>query len=355
MSEVYFEDELIKIEEDVETMDVSYDIRGEQLIETKTLKQSLSSKIYNYDDGISVYLKFESGGGFMNLMFAIYKANTEKQILSVPRHANIYLKRIDKRHFHILTIDDNNHEQNITLVTIKDDDDIMTIQFNFTQLVEYKLLDDEYVLINGYEDIGNGAYLYVMGVYNLAGKAIKVFVDKKVKSLGYGFFTQQLPNGRRRLLALYTQNQKPKTVGKLLLPEGFSKETTNMLEINKQIIKTKQQKEETESKLAKEDVISGDTVTNPAEEATLAESSENEVPDAPPQGEASEPAPADTQEDTTESSVPAEEQKSADATAPPDAEDKDSDKKEKKKKSKEKKVKKKSKEKVADATEAEQT
>ena len=118
MSEVYFEDELIKIEEDVETMDVSYDIRGEQLIETKTLKQSLSSKIYNYDDGISVYLKFESGGGFMNLMFAIYKANTEKQILSVPRHANIYLKRIDKRHFHILTIDDNNHEQNITLVMV---------------------------------------------------------------------------------------------------------------------------------------------------------------------------------------------------------------------------------------------
>lgn len=238
VAEIRFEDEVIRIQEDIETLDVAYDIQDNNLIAVKTLKQTLSSKIYNYDDGISVYLKFEDSGNFINVMFAIYQAGGEKQILSVPRHADLYLRRLDKFHFHIIAKDEINYESNLVAITIKDETEVATVQFNFTNILEYKIIDDKYVLINGYEDLNDGNYLYTMGVYNLAGKALKVMLDKKITNPnGYEFVIQLLPNGRRRLLAINTANGGTKVIGKVLLPEGYSKEEINMLEANKQMIR----------------------------------------------------------------------------------------------------------------------
>ena len=152
VAEIRFEDEVIRIQEDIETLDVAYDIQDNNLIAVKTLKQTLSSKIYNYDDGISVYLKFEDSGNFINVMFAIYQAGGEKQILSVPRHADLYLRRLDKFHFHIIAKDEINYESNLVAITIKDETEVATVQFNFTNILEYKIIDDKYVLINGYEE-----------------------------------------------------------------------------------------------------------------------------------------------------------------------------------------------------------
>ncbi|MGN0960688.1 MAG: hypothetical protein ACI4PF_00645 [Christensenellales bacterium] len=294
MSEICFEDEVIKIEEDIETIDVAYDIRDNNLIATKTLKQSLSSKIYNYDDGISVYLKFEDNGNFMNLMFAIYQANSEKQILSLPRHASLYLRRIDKRHFHILAKDEINKEANLVAITIKDEMEIVTVQFNFTEIIEYKLLDDKYLLINAYEDMGNGSYLYTMGVYNLAGKAIQIFLDKKVnQDNSYEFAIQQLPNGRRKLLALHTHNAKTKIIGKILLQEGFSKEVTNMLESNKQLIKDSMTKKDSTPELVDNDNMPDEVENNLSEDTEPVENMDSETlletqePSKPPAEETS--------------------------------------------------------------------
>lgn len=244
MAEIRFEDEVIRIQEDIETIDVAYDIQDNNLIAVKTLKQTLSSKIYNYDDGISVYLKFEDSGNFINIMFAIYQAGGEKQILSIPRHADLYLRRLDKFHFHLIAKDEINFESNLVAVTIKDETEVATVQFNFTNILDYRIIDDKYVLINGYEDLNDGNYLYTMGVYNLAGKALKVLLDKRVTNPnGYEFVIQLLPNGRRRLLAINTANGGAKVVGKVLLPEGYSKEEINMLEANKQMIRDSAQVE----------------------------------------------------------------------------------------------------------------
>ncbi len=244
VAEIRFEDEVIRIQEDIETIDVAYDIQDNNLIAVKTLKQTLSSKIYNYDDGISVYLKFEDSGNFINIMFAIYQAGGEKQILSIPRHADLYLRRLDKFHFHLIAKDEINFESNLVAVTIKDETEVATVQFNFTNILDYRIIDDKYVLINGYEDLNDGNYLYTMGVYNLAGKALKVLLDKRVTNPnGYEFVIQLLPNGRRRLLAINTANGGAKVVGKVLLPEGYSKEEINMLEANKQMIRDSAQVE----------------------------------------------------------------------------------------------------------------
>ena len=244
VAEIRFEDEVIRIQEDIETIDVAYDIQDDNLIAVKTLKQTLSSKIYNYDDGISVYLKFEDSGNFINIMFAIYQAGGEKQILSIPRHADLYLRRLDKFHFHLIAKDEINFESNLVAVTIKDETEVATVQFNFTNILDYRIIDDKYVLINGYEDLNDGNYLYTMGVYNLAGKALKVLLDKRVTNPnGYEFVIQLLPNGRRRLLAINTANGGAKVVGKVLLPEGYSKEEINMLEANKQMIRDSAQVE----------------------------------------------------------------------------------------------------------------
>ncbi len=237
MSEIRFEDEVIKVEEDIETLDVAYDIQDNKLIAVKTLKQTLCSQIYNYDDGISVYLKFEDTGKFFNVMFAIYKANGEKKIISVPRHVDLALRRIDKSHFHILTRDDVNNETNITAVTIKNDTEVAITQFNFTDVVEYRIIDDKFVLINAYDDLNDGHYLYTMGVYNLAGKTMKIMLDEQVDTpSGYEFVIQKLPDSGRRLLAINVNNGVPKVLSKILMPVGYSKNELDMIEANKQTI-----------------------------------------------------------------------------------------------------------------------
>ena len=294
MAEIRFEDEVIRIQEDIETLDVAYDIQDNNLIAVKTLKQTLSSKIYNYEDGISAYLKFEDSGNFINVMFAIYQAGGEKQILSIPRHADLYLRRLDKFHFHIIAKDDINNESNLVAITIKDEVEVATVQFNFTVILDYRIIDDKYVLINGYEDLNDGNYLYTMGVYNLAGKALKVLLDKRITNPnGYEFVIQQLPNGRRRLLAINTANGGTKVVGKVLLPEGYSKEEINMLEANKQIIRDSAQIEMGKKK----------------PEETL-EEQPNEVPEEQPEE-------AEQQEDGGEQEQPAEEAVEQPVETPP--------------------------------------
>lgn len=264
MANIMFEDMSVNIQEEVETVRTDYDIENDVLIAKKVLDKTITSKIYTYEDGISAYLKFDDSGinQFIDIMFALYRAKSEKKIVCIAQTADAVLKRIDKSHFHLLIKDKVNHEGSLVFITIKDEKEVITSQVYFTELVDYQIIDMTYVIVNCYEVINNKKVLHTLNVYNLAGMLIKSLVDKSSsKILHYEFQMQHKPDNERVLLALEYKSDKIAVVGKLPMPEGLSADGKMMYEENKKKIKVSEVAQ-------KEEVVQEQSEIEPPQEAT---------------------------------------------------------------------------------------
>lgn len=264
MANIIFEDMSVNIQEEVETVKTDYEIENDVLIAKKVLDKTITSKIYTYEDGISAYLKFDDSGvnQFIDIMFALYKANSEKKIVCIANTADAVLKRIDKSHFHLIIKDKANNNGSLVFITIKDEKEVMTSQVYFTELVDYQIIDMTYVIVNCYEIINNRRVLHTLNVYNLAGMSIKRLVDKaSSKIVHYEFQMQHKPDNERVLLALEYRGDKIVVVGKFPMPEGLSADAKMMYEENKKKIKSSevaQKDDESTEEVPQEKVASGD-------------------------------------------------------------------------------------------------
>lgn len=212
---------IVDINEDISTEKISHSIKNDKFITTKIFKKTVSTKIYTYNNGVSVCFKLDDSGAneFFEILFVIMQKQVEKTVLTVPRTASIEIDKVDDEHFLIFMSDDINNENTLTFVTIKNKEQIQLCTLNATKIYQKDVINNKYLLFSSVEKLEEKKFLYVVAVYDLSGVAIEHIVDKELnKEIVYKFGNFK----KNTVFYGIEKKNKIKKMGKYVFPEEIT-------------------------------------------------------------------------------------------------------------------------------------
>ncbi len=222
MLDYWIDGERVNIDEEVVTESISHDIVGDKFVTKKTFNKTVSTQIYTQSNGVSVCFKLDDNGAneFFEILFVLVEKQIQKNVLTASRTAQVWINKIDDTHYHILMNDDTNHENTLTLATIKDDS-IQLCTLNATKILQHDIAKGKYLLFSSVEQIDEKKSLYVVGVYDLSGIMLKSFVDcESEKELVYKF---EQPDDEKVFVGI-ENGKKFKRIDKFIFPQEVNAE-----------------------------------------------------------------------------------------------------------------------------------
>jgi len=183
MGKYVVEDAVFDVLEDKTVLEEEYDIKDNILICEKTMHIVTRSSIYNYPDGFSLYLKFDDTGKqkLIHLTLAIYKSQVEKKLLECYDSVDLKINRYNNN-FLAVTNDALNGAGTISFMCLTEQNEILKSEINYSKLEDLQVIDNQFVLVNCYENVDQDCKMWLIGVYDLNGRCKKVLLDKKIKN-----------------------------------------------------------------------------------------------------------------------------------------------------------------------------